>query len=170
MPRKYWPLAFATACYLINRLPTPTLHLQSPYFKLHGHTPNYLKLRSFGCLCYPWLRPYTSNKLDPRSSPCVFVGYYATQSTYYCLAPHANKIYVSQHVKFIEHEFLFSSSSMTASPHTSIETDEWCALLLPIIFAASSTPAIPFPNLGYLKHPHSFSPTTSTTPSHSPTK
>ncbi|KAL6315549.1 hypothetical protein AAG906_000852 [Vitis piasezkii] len=57
-----------SAVYLINRLPTPTLNHLSPYFKLFGTFPNYSKLRSFGCLCYPWLRPYTSHKLESRSS------------------------------------------------------------------------------------------------------
>lgn len=32
-------------------------------------------LRVFGCLCYPWLRPYTSNKLHPRSTPFVYLGF-----------------------------------------------------------------------------------------------
>lgn len=56
----------------INRLPTPTLQVSSPYLQLFGIPPNYLKLRAFGCLCYPWLRPYTSHKLEPRSLPCIF--------------------------------------------------------------------------------------------------
>ncbi|GMP89176.1 hypothetical protein CsSME_00040856 [Camellia sinensis var. sinensis] len=30
----------------------------------------------FGCRCYPWLRPYTSHKLQPKSIPCVFIGYH----------------------------------------------------------------------------------------------
>lgn len=30
----YWPFAFSTAVYLINRLPTPVLHLQSSFKKL----------------------------------------------------------------------------------------------------------------------------------------
>lgn len=59
MPKKYWPYAFSTAVYLINRLPTPVLSLESPFQKLFGVAPNYEKLRVFGCTCYPWLRPYT---------------------------------------------------------------------------------------------------------------
>lgn len=34
VPKQYWPYAFATAVYLINRLPTPVSSLQSPYQKL----------------------------------------------------------------------------------------------------------------------------------------
>lgn len=137
--------------------------------------------------------PYTSHKLDPRSSLCVFVGYSDTQSAYYCLDPISNKIYVSLYVKFIEHSLPFSSSSMTAPPHTSSDTDEWCALYIPII---SFAPTISVPSLqkkhsalsslsflGHwcqLYHPisshgllHSLtfsSSSFSTTPYHSPTK
>ena len=73
IPLKFWSLAFHAAAYLINRLPTLVLNLQSPYEKIFHKPPSYSKLRIFGCLCYPWLRPYTSNKLEPRSRPCIFV-------------------------------------------------------------------------------------------------
>ncbi|CAA7053046.1 unnamed protein product [Microthlaspi erraticum] len=73
IPTTYWTYAFATAVYLINRLPTPVIAHQSPYFKLFQQQPNYLKLRVFGSLCFPWLRPYTSHKLDNRSMPCTFL-------------------------------------------------------------------------------------------------
>lgn len=56
MPLKYWTNACSTAVYLINRLPTPTLNNDSPFHKLFGLKPNYTKLKSFGCLCYPWLK------------------------------------------------------------------------------------------------------------------
>lgn len=85
MPKKYWTFAFATATYLINRLPTPVLDMDSPFHKLFGTQPNYLKIRVFGCLCFPWLGPYTSNKMEDRSTPCVFMGYSQTQSGYLCL-------------------------------------------------------------------------------------
>ncbi|KAK0606765.1 hypothetical protein LWI29_004059 [Acer saccharum] len=85
MPPKYWSLAFSTAVYLINRMPTKVLGYHSPYFRLFGKEPNYRKLRIFGCLCYTWLRPYTSHKLQPRSRPCVFVGYSTEHSAYLCL-------------------------------------------------------------------------------------
>lgn len=74
----FWPFAFTTATYLINHLPTPTLHNLSPFRCLFQKELNYSKLKSFGCLCYPWLRPYSPHKLHPRSTPCVFVGYSPT--------------------------------------------------------------------------------------------
>ncbi|CAA7059707.1 unnamed protein product, partial [Microthlaspi erraticum] len=124
--KHYWPYAFAAAVYLINRLPTPVLNNDSPYHRLFGTLPNYGKLRVFGCLCFPWLRPYTAHKLDARSKPCVFVGYSLTQSGYLCLDPETERVYVSRHVQFDELTFPFctSASSMEAPPvvDTSVTT------------------------------------------------
>ena len=71
LPLSFWSNAFLTATYFINRLPTPTLQMSSPYHKLFGSPPNYSKLRVFGCLCYPWLRPYSLHKLAPHSTPII---------------------------------------------------------------------------------------------------
>lgn len=116
VPKSYWPYAFATAVYLINRMPTEVLHGDSPYAKLFHTTPNYLKLRVFGCVCYPWLRPYRTNKLESRSTPCVFVGYSVTQSAYLCLELQSGRVYTSRHVQFDEVNFPFKSPPVLASP------------------------------------------------------
>ncbi|RVW63793.1 Retrovirus-related Pol polyprotein from transposon RE1 [Vitis vinifera] len=71
MPLSYWPFAFSTAVYLINRLPTPTLNHLSPYFKLFGTFPNYSKLRSFGCsaiLGFAHTHPTNSSLAPPLAS------------------------------------------------------------------------------------------------------
>lgn len=109
IPNTYWSYAFAAAVYLINRMPTPTLSLKSPYQTLFQTTPNYNKLRIFGCLCFPWLRPYVNHKLEPRSKPCVLLGYSLTQSAYICLEPTQNRIYISRHVRFDESKFPYQS-------------------------------------------------------------
>ena len=71
----FWPHAFQIALYLINRQPTPLLQNRSPYEALFGQKPNYLKLKKFGCLCYPLTQPYNSNKMEPKSKPCIFLSY-----------------------------------------------------------------------------------------------
>lgn len=88
----------------------------SSYEKLFGHPPNISKLRVFGCLCYPWLRPYSAHKLEPRSSPCVSVGYFLTQSAYLCLDPATQRLYTSRHVDFVEYDFPFPKLSASSSP------------------------------------------------------
>jgi histone deacetylase 1/2 len=112
LPLMFWTHAFATAVYLINRMPTPTLNLSSPYECIFGSLPNYSKLKIFGSLCYPWLRPYTSHKLESRSKPCIFLGYSLTQSAYLCYHPPTSKMYVSRHVKFVESIFPSFKSNM----------------------------------------------------------
>lgn len=71
--------------------------------------PNYLKLRNFGCLCYPWLKPYANLKLEPKSQPCIFLGYSLHQNSYKCLDDKTNRLYVSHRVIFNESIFPFAS-------------------------------------------------------------
>lgn len=105
MPLTYWTYAFAIVVYLIIRMPTPTLHLSSPFEKLFESRPNYAKLQVLGCLCYLWIRPYSQHKLVSRSTPCVFLGYSSTQSVYIYLDLSTSKTYISRHVKFLENSF-----------------------------------------------------------------
>ncbi|KAJ9551582.1 hypothetical protein OSB04_015627 [Centaurea solstitialis] len=140
LPRNFWPHAFTTATYLINRLPTPTLQNSSPYLTLFNTTPNYTKLRSFGCLCYPWLKPYNAHKMDPKSTPCIFVGYSPTQSAYHCLDPKTNKVYTSRHVKFVESQFPYSTLCSTSTYSPNLTTHEWCTLSLPLICHTNQAP------------------------------
>lgn len=116
VPKTFWPFSFAAAVYLINRMPTEVLSGTSPYEKLFQQPPNYMKLRVFGCSCYPWLRPYTSHKMDDRSTRCVFMGYSLTQSAYLCYDSITGCMYTSRHVKFNETEFPYNL------PSTSSET------------------------------------------------
>ena len=76
MPLKFWDEAFVTATYLINRLPSKVIQGQTPLERLFHQTPDYLNLHTFGCACWPNLRPYNSRKLQFRSKQCVFLGYY----------------------------------------------------------------------------------------------
>lgn len=66
IPLKFWGESIQTACYLINRLPTPLLSRKSPFEFLHRKSPIYLHLRVFGCLCYATnLSP--THKFDVRA-------------------------------------------------------------------------------------------------------
>ena len=59
-------------------------------------------------LWYPWRQPYASHKLDPRSTPCDFLGYSTTQSAYFCLDRTTSRIYTSRHVVFHEYVYPFA--------------------------------------------------------------
>jgi len=87
-------LAFTTTVYLINRMPKPIIHMKSPFEILFKTIPDYNKLHSFGCLCFPWLKPYMKNKLQPKSKPCIFLGYSKSHHAYFCLEPLSHNICV----------------------------------------------------------------------------
>jgi hypothetical protein len=114
LSNKYWVGAFLTAVYIINRFPTPTLQNASPYFKLYNREPDYKKLRVFGCLCYPLLRPYGLHKLKFRSKTCIFLGY--INAGYKCLDPMINKAYLSKHVIFNEESLHAQDQATTLLP------------------------------------------------------
>ena len=115
LPVSFWVEALATANYLINRMPSHTLSNKSPYQLLYQELPNYTNLRVFGCLAYPWLRPHITHKLQPRSRPCIFLGYHPTSKGYRCLDPQTHKVYISRHVKFVENEFPYESISSSTN-------------------------------------------------------
>lgn len=89
------------------------------------HKPNYMLLRSCGCRCYPWLKPYTTNKLQPRSIVYVFLGYQPSIKGYRCLDPITEKIYISKHVVFDESSFPLQSSSQLSSSETSASLQQF---------------------------------------------
>lgn len=55
LPMKFWPDAFATLVYLINKLPTKVLMHKSPTEDLFNIEPNYFSLKTFGYQCFPYL-------------------------------------------------------------------------------------------------------------------
>lgn len=115
VPLKYWFEAIATATFLINCMPSFILHNLSPYEVLFYHSPDYASFKVFDCQCFPWLKPYTTHKLQPKSIPCVFIGYHPTVKGYRCLDPSSGKVYLSRHVVFHEHIFPFQASSISFS-------------------------------------------------------
>ena len=98
---EFWDFAFTTVVYLINRLPTASLNFNIPFTILFNKSPDYKFLRTFGCACFPFLRPYSTYKLDFRSQECVFLGYSSSHKGYKCLSA-SDKIYISKDVVFNE--------------------------------------------------------------------
>ena len=106
MPTRFWWEAFHTSTFLINRLPTPVLKDLTPLEKMSGKLPDYKALKTFGCACFPCLRPYQTHKFQFHSTKCVFLGYSESHKGYKCLSS-TGRIYISRHVIFNELEFPF---------------------------------------------------------------
>jgi len=108
MPLKFWDEAFLAATYLINRTPSKVIDFTTPLGKLFHETPDYSFLRTFGCACWPNLRPYNSRKLEFRSKRCAFLGYSNLHKGYKCLDISTGRVYISRDVVFDENIFPFS--------------------------------------------------------------
>jgi histone deacetylase 1/2 len=121
VPYRFWSDAFSIACFLINRLPSHVIGIQTPLERLLGEKPDYTFFKVFGYACWPHLRPYNKHKLEFRSKQCVFLGYSSLHKGYKCLHVPTNRVYISRDVVFDETVFPFthtSTPSSTPSPST----------------------------------------------------
>ncbi|KAJ0733108.1 putative RNA-directed DNA polymerase [Helianthus annuus] len=139
LPQTFWSFAFQTAVYLINRLPSRLSSNKSPYQLVFQRPPDYSFLRVFGCLCFPYLRPYNQHKIDFRSTPCIFLGYSPSHHGYQCLDQTTHRIYIARHVRFNEHVFPSLTEPSIDPPSSST--------------AATSFSTIPDPPLAIFDNP-----------------
>ncbi|KAK0597079.1 hypothetical protein LWI29_021647 [Acer saccharum] len=97
-------------------------------------------LKIFGCLCYPWLRPYSSHKLEPRSTSCVFLGYSLSQSAYLCFDPSTSRVFVSRHVQFVESIFPYKSLHVSLPRLTSASNSSWIPSVITVSCPSTTSP------------------------------
>lgn len=103
-------------CHLSHQQTTfSSLGYVYPYEKLFQTKPNYTFLTTFGCLCFPNLRPYNSHKPQFRSTSCTFLGYSPVHKGYRCRASDS-RVYISRHVTF--HKNIFPFKNITTKPVT----------------------------------------------------
>jgi len=149
LPNCYWVDAFLTSIYLINHLPTKVLNNITPYFVLHKTMPRYSDLHTFGCACYPYLRPYEKYKLAFRSKQCIFLGYSNQQKGYHCLDFATGRVFISRHVVFYEDIFphLDKSHSSTTPASNQSSGTPLSSNIVPLISHAQhfnfTSPVIP---------------------------
>ncbi|KAB2598442.1 hypothetical protein D8674_001362 [Pyrus ussuriensis x Pyrus communis] len=105
LPSELWYFACAHSVLLINNMPCKSLSFSSPYLILYQKVPDLHSLKIFGSAVFPWLRPYNSNKLQPRSVMCVFLGYSQGYKGVICYNLQTKKFILSRHVCFDESLF-----------------------------------------------------------------
>jgi len=138
LPLHFWDQAFVTATYLINRMPSATLANKSPFFLLNLKFPDYKFLRSFGCACYLFIRPYNSHKLDFHSKECIFLGYSSSHKGYKCLDS-TGKLFISKDVLFDETKYPYP---------TMFSTDSSSSVQTPVHVSSNFSPKFPhFPTV-----------------------
>ena len=100
--------ALQMATYFLNILPSKLLSNKSPLGILHKRQPSYSHLRVFGCLCYPLFPSTTTNKLQPKSTQCVFLEFPPNHRGYKCYDLSSRKIIICKNVIFDENSFPFA--------------------------------------------------------------
>jgi hypothetical protein len=110
IPQEYWPDIFESVTFVIDRLPSVALSSNTPCQVLFSNSPDYIFFKVLGCACFPYTRPYVSNKFTPGFTPCVFLGYSSVYKGYKCLNLTTNEIYISKHVIFDETSFSFKQA------------------------------------------------------------
>jgi hypothetical protein len=149
LPATYWAEALHTATHLLNRLPSKAVSHPTPHFALYGTTPSYDHLRVFGCACYPNTSATAPNKLSPRSTRCLFLGYSPDHKGYRCLDLTSHRIIISRHVVFDEDVFPLAGSTPPTDLDSLLESDLVppppvpCLAPLPVPRAATTPPLTP---------------------------
>ena len=139
VPPRFWVEALSTAVYLINRLSSSTLHLDSPYSHLFGVPPYYNSLHVFGCIYFVHLSPIERHKLVAQAVQCAFLGYSNSHKGFVCYDADANKLRISRNVIFFENQYFFPSCTNPV----------FSSISLPPFDDVSSTPTRFHPGIVY---------------------
>ena len=111
VPTNHWGDAILTACFLINRMPSSSLHNKIPHSIIFPNEPLYnVPPRVFGCTCFIHDLSPGLDKLSARAIKCVFLGYSRLRKGYRCYSPDTRKYYMSADVTFFEETFFFPVS------------------------------------------------------------
>jgi hypothetical protein len=73
---EFWGEAVNTVVYIKNRCPTKVLDSKTPQEAWSGRKPNVSHLRVFGCKAFACDPNEKRTKLESKSMPSVFLGYY----------------------------------------------------------------------------------------------
>ena len=123
LPKPFWGEAVRAACYLINRSPSVSLNFEIPKKVWSGKKPSYSHLRVFGCLAFVHVSKELRQKLDARTTPCIFLGYGDEEFGYRLWDPKQKQVIRSRDVVFLEDQTIediekpkVSSSSANKNP------------------------------------------------------
>ncbi|GJU61381.1 ribonuclease H-like domain-containing protein [Tanacetum coccineum] len=114
LPPAFWVEALNMAVHLLNILPSSAIANEVPFTRLFSIQPDYILLRTFGCLCYPHLYPH--HKLEPRATPAIFLGLASNHRGYRCFDLTTKTVTISRHVTFDESVFPYATTQPASVP------------------------------------------------------
>ena len=99
----FWGYALESACHILNKVPSKSVS-KTPHEMWYGHKPVITYLRVWGCPAY--VKRAKSDKLEPKSDKCFFIGYPKETKGYYFYNTEEQKVFISNRAVFLEKEFL----------------------------------------------------------------
>ncbi len=109
---EFWGETVNTAMYIKNRCPTKAFHSKTPQEAWSDRKPDVSHLRVFGCKAFAHVPDEKRTKLESKSIPCVFLGYYEGTKAYRLMCVTTKRIIKSRDVVFIER-----SKEISGVPH-----------------------------------------------------
>lgn len=100
LPKSFWAEAVQTTWYLINRSPSIPLNFVIPKEVWSRRKVSYSHLRVFGCKTFAHISKENRQKLDDKSTPCIFVGYSNAVFGYKLWDPTNKKMFRSRDIVF----------------------------------------------------------------------
>ncbi|KAD5802565.1 hypothetical protein E3N88_13925 [Mikania micrantha] len=108
LPLSFWGFALLSAARILNMAPTKKIE-RTPYEIWHGKAPSLSYLRVWGCEVY--VKQHVPNKLEARSTKCIFVGYPRDSMGYYFYDPTEQRVFIARKGQFMETKFLMEETS-----------------------------------------------------------
>ena len=106
LPLSFWCYALETAAFTLNRARYKSVET-TPYELWFGNKHKLPFLKVWGSDAY--VKRLQSNKFEPKSEKCVFIGYPKETIGYTFYHRSEGKIFVAKNGSFLEKEFLATS-------------------------------------------------------------
>ncbi|PON91730.1 hypothetical protein TorRG33x02_125610 [Trema orientale] len=103
------------------QMPSQTLLQIYPHSRIISSLPP----RIFGCTTFVHIHSYNQNKLDPKATKCLFLGYSSTQKGYKCYSLTTCKLYTSIDVTFFENQPYYPKTHIQGEKYNIKEYDFW---------------------------------------------
>ena len=82
LSKMFWVETLMKVIYVINRSPSTPLDRDVPQRVWTGKDVSYRHLKVFSCLAYVHVAKDKWGKVDPKTCPCIFLGYDDDESGY----------------------------------------------------------------------------------------
>ena len=106
LPTSFWGNALETAIYVLNRVPTKSVP-KTPYELWTGRKPSVRHLKIWGCPAH--VKRTSADKLESKTSRCLFIGYPKDSVGYLFYDPSEQKVFCSRNARFLESDYILDT-------------------------------------------------------------